>query len=139
MPHFPIVAGCFFLLCQYGHTQDVAKVRLTGEPGQTGSIETEFLPSTLAVDVILEGENVHLTMDRNLDQDASIPLYVLHSDAEEKPRIQRVNTDMNMTLYQDTQQGAVFGIVHKRNKNGTVSKSMRCLVKKGVKLSLIHI
>ena len=133
MRHFSIVAGCFLLLCQYGHTQDVAKVRLTGEPGQTGSIETEFMPSTLAVDVILEGENVHLTMDRNLDQDASIPLYVLHSDAEKKPRIQKVNTDMNVTLYQDSQQGAAFGIVHKRNKNGTVSKSMRCLVKKGVK------
>jgi len=133
MRHFSIVAGCFLLLCQYGHTQDVAKVRLTSEPGQTGSNKTEFLPSTLAVDVILEGENVHLTMDRNLDQDVNIPFYVLHTDAEGKPRIQRVNTDMNVTLYQDTQQGAAFGIVHKRNKNGTVSKSMECLIKKGAK------
>ena len=133
MRHFSIVAGCFLLLCQYGHTQDVAKVRLTSEPGQTGSNKTEFLPSTLAVDVILEGENVHLTMDRNMDQDASIPLYVLHTDAEKKPRIERVITDMNVTLYQDTQQGAAFGIVHKRNKNGTVFKSMECLIKKGAK------
>ena len=133
MRHFSIVAGCFLLLCQYGHTQDVAKVRLTGEPGQTGSNKTEFLPSALAVDVILEGENVHLTMDRNLDQDVNIPFYVLHTDAEGKPRIQRVNTDMNVTLYQDTRQGAAFGIVHKRNKNGTVSKSMECLIKKGAK------
>ena len=66
MRHFSTVAGCFLLLCQYGHTQDVAKVRLTGEPGQTGSNETEFMPSTLAVDVILEGENVHLTMNLSL-------------------------------------------------------------------------
>ena len=133
MRHFSTVAGCLFLLCQYGHTRDAAKVRLTGEPGQTGSNETEFLPSTLAVDVILEGENVHLTMDRNLDQDVNIPFYVLHTDAEGKPRIQRVNTDMNVTLYQDTRQGAAFGIVHRRNKNGTVSKSMECLIKKGAK------
>ena len=133
MRHFSIVAGCFLLLCQYGHTQDVAKVRLTSEPGQTGSNKTEFLPSTLAVDVILEGENVHLTMNKTLDQDASIPFYVLHSDDNGKPRIQRVNTDMNVTLYQDTRQGAAFGIVHKRNKNGTVSKSMECLIKKGAK------
>ena len=70
----------------------MAKVRLSHEWGQAVESKVGSLPSKLGIDVILEGENIQLNMDKNLDQNVTIPFYVLYTDADGQLQIRKTET-----------------------------------------------
>ncbi|XP_070205659.1 metalloprotease mig-17-like isoform X2 [Littorina saxatilis] len=90
--------------------------------------------STLALDVNLDGSIVHLDLDQDLDQDTHIPLYELYTDDRGKAQARKMLTETSVSFYQNQQHDSTFGIVSKRNRNGTVSTTMQGFIIRGEKL-----
>ncbi|XP_070184064.1 uncharacterized protein [Littorina saxatilis] len=125
-----LCAGGVLLL--YSHSQASTTSAVKHGQGIQSRPGSEL--STLALDVDLDGSDLHLDLDQDLDQDSQIPLYELYADDQGETQVRRIWTETNVTLYQNKQHDSAFGIVSKRNKNGTVSTALQGFIVRGDQL-----
>ncbi|KAK7452809.1 hypothetical protein BaRGS_00039708 [Batillaria attramentaria] len=91
-----------------------------GRVSQFNKTEGSGLPPFYAMDLTVNGSNVHVNLTRRSDVTPNIPLYTLNNNYNGKQTIQRrnANNTKEFAIYQDQQHGAIFAVAKGRDQQG---------------------